>query len=262
MTRSILVSALLALLCLGTGCSSEDTASDEGAAAVDAPALESDSADTGETADPGEADAEADAEELEDAEEPDDGLYVPFDLGPDYDYTPSSPVLDANIPSGFSECPVLGISADWEGTFEGTVAYDMVDSFPGASKQGLFLVDGDLNFGIKCLEKKLVVAGELTGVGHAAGEIGDHPFTFAIAGDYDPVERKITARIGHGEVRVFKVVSVYFDGNFNGQVDIDGVFHGTWDAEQTSNSLDLEGDAWGSGRWTALPAALVPVPEE
>jgi hypothetical protein len=260
---TICLAAFIVLVLFGAGCSSEDAGgSDEGAAAADSGDGAGGLSDAAESADTGEADAAGDAAELEDAEEPDDGLYVPFDLGPDYDYTPSAPDVHNPSPSGFGDCPVLGISAEWVGTFQGTVAYDMVESFPGAAKQGLFLVDGDLTFEIKCLEKKLVVAGLLEGVAQAAGEIGDHPFAAAIVGDYDPVERRINAKMGEGEVRVFKVVSVFFEGGFNGQVNIDGEFHGTWDAQQTSNSLDLEGDAWGSGKWTALPAVVAPVPEE
>ncbi len=176
-------------------------------------------------------------------------VYFPFDAGPDA--TPSAPDVPAHIPDPFSDCEELGISPKWDGTFMGTIDFALDDPPSYLVEQGLLAVSGDLYFEIKCLEKKLVVAGELQGRGVAEGEVGSHPFAAIISGDYDPSGKSIDAKIRQGEVKLMGLFPVYFEGVFTGAVGADSKFHGLWSGEMTGNSLNVSGEAEGQGAWEA-----------
>ncbi len=203
-------------------------------------------------------------EDIVDIVEPDEGpqdVEFPWDL-PEVDLIEADPDVPAVTPGGFDDCPTLGISAHWEGKWEGIVTYSLDNEDTGVPDQGLFLVDGDLEFDIQCLDKKLLVSGALVGIAEAAGEVGQHPFAAKLFGDFNYIDRTIKADIIDGEVRLFKVISVFFAGNFDGAVKPDGTFQGTWDAVQTSNDLNVEGDAEAYGTWTAFPAPQDDEPED
>lgn len=241
-------SAQLLLVCgclWAIGCGGDD----EPEAAPDAPEAALDVAlDVGE---PQEEDT-SEAPDIPEDEGPQD-VELPWDLGPDFEAIERDPDVPDIKPGSFTDCPSLGISAKWKGTFEGIVTYDLEDTGEGV-QQGLYLVGGDLSFEIACLDQKLLVTGTLKGNAEAAGQIGEHPFAANLFGDYNYIDRTIDATFIDGEVRLFKVVSVFFEGNFDGAVMQDGTFEGTWDGVHAGNDLDLEGDANGYGTWKASPA--------
>lgn len=189
----------------------------------------------------------------QDALDATDELYMPWDLPDDFEISVFAPDVQVDPPDTFSDCPNLGVSDTWAGTFDGYVTYSLDTDDSGTPSEGLFLVGGDLNFEIKCIESKWVMVGDLNGVAFAAGEVGEHPFGAKLLGDFDPFTRTVYAQLLEGEVRLFSVISVYFEGNFTGTVDEDGVFGGQWDAEHTGNDLGYEGVSEGWGTWTANP---------
>jgi hypothetical protein len=233
--RWLLVLSLLIPL----GCGSDDLVS-EVPAVADTPAI----ADVVEPEDvPAIPDPGAEPEDVE----------IPWDL-PETDLIEADPdIVDRTPEVGFDGCPTLGVSAKWEGTFEGVVTYDLQGEADAESQQGLFLVGGDLAFEIKCLDEKLLVSGTLSGDAEAAGRVGIHPFAAMLFGDFNYITRTIDAQLIDGEVRIYKVISVFFDGNFDGAVMPDGNFQGTWDGVHTGNDLGLEGTGKGNGKWTAHP---------
>ena len=181
-------------------------------------------------------------------------IELPWDLT-GADLTQADPdVTDKTPDAGFDGCPTLGISPKWAGSFEGIVTFDLDDPGSDTPSQGFFLVSGVLSFEIKCLDQKLLVSGLLDGTAEAAGEAGTHPFAANLFGDFNYIDRSINAQLINGEVRLFKSISVYFEGDFLGQVQPDGTFEGTWDAQHTGNDLNVMGDASGDGPWTATPA--------
>lgn len=237
---ALLVSALL------PGCGSEDpapadaTTTDVAAdVAADAPALED-----------APADAAADTAGTDDAPV-DEELYLPFDLGPDFEAVVHDPDVSVTTPDTFSGCPALGVSPYWEGRFEGVVSYDLEEPIPGARQSGLFLVEGTLNFEIRCLDQKLIVGGALEGDAEAADQVGKHPFVAPILGEFDPSDRSIDAEIVDAIVTLFRVIDVVFEGTFTGRVNIDGDFIGNWDGVHISNSLHIDGEGQGHGTWVA-----------
>ena len=195
------------------------------------------------------------ATDIEDSvEDTNEDVELPWDLGPDFEAIEREPDVEDIKPSGFDDCPTLGISPKWSGTFEGVVTYDLEDNDTGAPEKGLFFVEGDLEFEIQCLDQKLLVAGALNGSAEAAGEVGVHPFAANLFGDFNYIDRTINANIVDGEVRLFKVISVFFAGDFDGAVQPNGTFTGTWDCSHTGNDLNLDGEASGYGPWTATPS--------
>jgi len=58
-----------------------------------------------------------------------------------------------------------------------------------------------------------------------------------------------------GEVKLWGIVGVCFDGTFNGSLQPGGLFKGTWDGIETGNQLDWDVDASGDGTWTADEAS-------
>lgn len=186
------------------------------------------------------------------AEEPED-IELPWDLT-GADLVQADPdVTDKTPDAGFDQCPTLGITPKWEGMFEGIVTFDLDDPGSDTPSQGFFLVQGDLSFEIKCLDQKLLVSGLLDGEATAAGEAGTHPFAANLFGDFNYIDRTIDAQLLNGEVRLFKSISVWFEGDFDGAVLPNGTFEGTWDADHTGNDLNVEGEAHGDGPWTAVP---------
>jgi len=195
----------------------------------------------------------SDANVAKDAVDASDEIYMPWDLPEDFEVVVAAPDVQVDAPDTFSDCPNLGISNEWAGSFDGYVTYNLVTDDPEAPEEGFFLVGGDLSFEIKCIESKWVMVGDLNGSAFAAGEIGEHPFGAQLMGDFDPFTRTAYAQLLNGEVRLFSVISVYFEGNFTGSVNEDGVFQGQWDAEHTGNDLGYEGTSEGWGSWTATP---------
>ena len=239
---------LLATVTLACSATSEDPA----------PAMAA--ADAGSGGDTGASDAVADTapepediEPIEDVEPASPEIQLPFDLGPNADLTERTPDIKDRVPPAFDDCPTLGISPNWSGTFEGIVTYDLADTAGGPRKQGLFFVGGDLAFEIKCLDKKLLVAGQLIGTANAAGEAGEHPFAANIIGDFDYLQRTIRADLRDGEVFLFKVIRVFFEGSFDGAVTPQNTFEGVWDAVHVGNDVGVEGTAGGKGTWQAHP---------
>jgi hypothetical protein len=192
------------------------------------------------------------------AEPLDDDALTPWDL-PETDLIEADPDVEEKTPDAFTNCPTLGVSEYWAGEFEGVVTYDLDDPDGDQKQQGLYLVKGQLNFAISCLDQKLLVSGQLKGEGEAAGFVGEHPFAANLFGDFNYITRTIDAAMTDGEVRIYKVISVFFEGAFTGGVQQDGNFTGEWDGLHVGNDLNLEGDAEGYGTWWAKPA---PKPEE
>lgn len=198
---------------------------------------------------------------VEDAPEVEEDIVLPFDLGPDFEAIAADPDIEVKTPGAFDDCPTLGVSPWWEGQFEGIVTYSLAEAGADVPSEGLFFVNGGLSFQIQCLDQKFLVSGALNGSAEAAGQPGTHPFAANLAGEFNYVTRTIEAKILDGEVRLFKVVSVFFEGNFDGAVQPDGTFLGTWDGEHVGNDLGVEGDASGYGTWTANAAPPPPEPE-
>lgn len=201
---------------------------------------------------PSQADAsEARAPDYRDIREQPD-IDFPFDLPVDAE--PSRPDVTSAATPVFDDCGGLGIAHTWRGLFEGVIVFDLdTSSFPGLMERGTLLVDGDLGFEIRCIEKKLVVAGTLEGTGVAEGQAGRHPFAAHLSGDYDPETGRIETFLREGEVRIFGLVEVYFEGSLNGDLVNGTRFEGDWDGRHTGNNVGIQGTADGDGTWFTLP---------
>ena len=147
-------------------------------------------------------------------------------------------------------CDELGIAAEWSGTFDGDIDYDLGMPIPGLVEKDILPVEGTLSFTIQCIEAKLVVLGDMEGVA-----LGFNPFTFTLQGSYSPSTGELTAQMVDGVVDVFGLVQVYFEGDFNGQLVDEGEFSGIWSGDATGNSAGLDAVATGTGTWTATPAS-------
>lgn len=179
----------------------------------------------------------------------------PFDVGPDW--RPHGPDAQVSAPDTFTGCQGLGVESAWTGEFTGNITFWNVEAPPGFEGQvpdsGVLLTYGDLNFEIRCLEQKLVVAGALDGYGEAEGEPGSHPFEADLVGEYNPLTETMTARI-EGHVLLYFIIVVYFEGEFTGELVRADRFDGDWAGAATGNSMDLEGEAQGGGTWWARSA--------
>jgi hypothetical protein len=156
-----------------------------------------------------------------------------------------------------SQCEVLGIAPDWQGTFDGAIDFTVTDPPPGILDGGTLIVNGELTFSIHCLGQKLVVAGTLDGTGSAEGQDGEHPFFADITGSYSPSKSTLSAQLANGVVKLtfFDAVSIgiWFEGTMTGAFNPTNTFSGTWEGAQTGNQLGWPSTATGSGAWFASP---------
>lgn len=154
-----------------------------------------------------------------------------------------------------SDCEELGIGASWEGAFSGGITYDIETGGLFTPEEGILPVDGTLGFDIECIDSKYVVTGTLDGVASVVGQ-GEFPFVLSLGGFYTPATGALKAQMTDGEVSLYDVVIVYFDGGFDGTLLEDGTFSGIWSATSTGTNTPLvTGIANGTGPWTASEPA-------
>ncbi len=175
----------------------------------------------------------------------------PQDPGPPAD--PGVKPLDGGeVGTFFEDCEAVGIAESWAGTFDGAVTYTTPLAIPGAPSQGTLPVAGTLSFDVKCIEKKLIVAGLMEGLA-----LGQYPFTLKMSGTYNTKSKTLTANITEGKVVLFDVgikVAVLFEGSMKGTLGTTGAFSGTWQGNSTgTDPAGIPGEATGSGTWTAKP---------
>ena len=238
-------------VCGGPGSGGADASGGGGGSDVFAPPLQTDIRFGGGPDGAGEApDGVSGAPDLAAAP---DVLYQPFDVGPDW--TPVGPDVHVVAPDTYTGCGELGVESDWSGRFDGTITFWDVQAPPGLEGQvpesGVLHTYGDLNFEIRCLEQKLIVVGVLSGFGEAEGELGSHPFEAQLSGEFNPIDRTMEATLD-GDVRLFFIFQIFFEGILDGELVSSERFEGTWSGEATGNNLDLEGEAMGGGQWWAL----------
>jgi hypothetical protein len=238
----------IANVCVGPGAPA-DVAPGDSSGRPDAPPLVFDDVHAQRDAS---ADASPSMLDARDTAAPPRDVWQPFDVGPDW--TPAGPDIHLHPPDTYGACGELGIASAWSGGFDGSILFWNVQAPPGFEGQvpesGTLQVYGDLSFEIRCLEQKLIVVGTLRGFGEAIGEMGSHPFTATLTGEYDPRDDSITATID-GSVRLYYVFEIYFEGRFPGALSGPGRFDGDWDGAATGNNLNLRGEARGGGDWWA-----------
>jgi len=173
----------------------------------------------------------------------------------DWELIDSAEVTDTTRPadvetiSPFEDCGELGIASSWAGTFVGAIDYNVTPN-PLTPSTGTLPVNGTLGFEIQCIESKFVVSGDMDGVATVEDQ-GDFPFTLHIVGTYDPRERAMHANMVDGEVSIYGLIIVYFEGDFDGAI-VDDAFQGTWSGASTgTNQTFITGTATGDGFWAA-----------
>jgi len=153
--------------------------------------------------------------------------------------------------SPFEDCGELGIASAWDGTFVGAIDYNVTPN-PLTPSQGTLPVNGSLGFDITCIESKFIVRGTMDGVATVEAQ-GDFPFTLEIVGTYDPREGKLNAKMEDGQVSIYGLIIVYFEGDFTGSLS-NGQFQGLWSGESTGTNQEfITGTATGDGFWAADP---------
>lgn len=244
------------LRCLANVCADANGLGDADARVGDAEASGADVGFIGAAADVEEADAlapsddvtggppdpDAVAELLADLLGPD--ALSPEDLGPPPELPPSGDV------SAFSACDAVGIAPSWSGEFAGYISYQVPFDIPGANSSDSLPVEGTLAFEVACIEKKLIVSGDMKGTA-----LGEYPFTLHLSGSYNPQTAQLDAKIKDGAVALFDfgtgAISVYFEGTFTGALDSDA-FSGVWQGEAVgTDPPGIPGTATGLGTWTA-----------
>ncbi len=234
------------------GCSAENSGSSGDEATFGSPWQDATSYDAGAK---GPVDAGEGSEEATDTVAPDPGpedvgvpdpedvaapedVVEPEDTGPEKDWgkvTPDTVVQDD--PGGFldedasQDCAALDLPVSWSGTFDGDIT----------SNWGDVSVDGTMAFEIECLGGKLVVWGDMSGLGEG------QPFTLKIQGSYNPETNEIKAKLVEGSVALFWVLPVAFEGDLEGEYDGSG-FAGVWEGTNTDKTVL---DASGTGTWVA-----------
>lgn len=214
---------------------------------ADAVSLDAGSAalDTGASADLGASDVEA---LIDDIPEPED-LTAAVDLGVEPTDIVMEPPDEGPVavdngtgqtdPGGFlndvpsQDCEALDLPVAWSGEFDGDITTNIGDTG----------VDGTMSFEIGCLGSKLVVWGDMTGLGQG------QPFTLKIQGGYNPETKVIKAKLVEGSVALLWILPVEFTGDLEGTYD-GAVFNGTWSGTNTDKTVL---DADGEGTWTASP---------
>ena len=169
---------------------------------------------------------------------------APTDSGP-------GPELPDGQLNPISDCEGLGVADAWEGSFTGFVAYEAAIEIPGALPQDTPLpVEGDIVFEIQCIEQKLVVLGEMTGLA-----LDQYPFELTLQGGYNPESGVLAAKMVDGKVDLFPgIIAVLFEGDFTGTLQGPESFKGTWEGESVgTDPPGLPGTAWGDGQWEASP---------
>lgn len=170
-------------------------------------------------------------------------------LSPDTTSTDTRDV-GPNDTSPFSDCGELGIAPAWHGTFAGAIDYDITPN-PLTPSQGTLPVNGNLSFEIACIESKFIVKGEMDGVATVQDQ-GDFPFVLKLQGYYDPINKRMQAKMVDGSVSIYDLIVVYFEGDFVGSINADDNFLGTWSGESTgTNQQFITGTATGEGVWGA-----------
>ncbi len=169
---------------------------------------------------------------------------VTSDLGP---LPELPPVGDGSV---FSECESVGIAPNWSGTFAGFISYEVPFPIPGANSSDSLPVQGTLAFEVECIEKKLIVVGDMDGL---ALEL--YPFKLHLSGGYNPETAQLNAKMTDGSVALFDfgtgTVSVLFEGTLTGSLQGD-LFEGTWQGEAVgTDPPGIPGTATGLGTWTA-----------
>lgn len=177
---------------------------------------------------------------------------IGIDLGP---VEASAPEVQVVVPDAYGECETLGVAPSWNGTFQGSVIYDLKGKGAafGVADQDTLEVSGSLAFEIKCLEKKLTVVGSMSGIATSPTQYGSNPFAIKIGGSYNTKTRTITALLLEGEVKLWGIIGVYFEGQLSGTLEPVGDFLGEWNGTETGNALNWDVDAYGFGTWEAWP---------
>lgn len=151
----------------------------------------------------------------------------------------------------FEECEVLGIAESWAGTFLGEIYYNLDTGGAVDIEEGILPIGGGLSFEISCINSKLVVNGKLIGSASVEGQ-GEFPFDIVLSGFFDPATGTLSADLVDGKTVIYDLVEVYFIGHFEGTLQEDGTFDGTWDAEATgTNQAFIQGTGEGQGTWVA-----------
>jgi len=169
-------------------------------------------------------------------------ITAPKDIGP-------KPDLPDGQLNPIGDCESLGISSAWEGLWTGGVTYNTSVPIPGAPPDGDLPVAGDMFFEIQCIDSKLVVIGDMDGTA-----LGQYPFTLKLQGGYNPETGVLKAKMVDGEVILFGIVTVFFEGTLEGKLITPLEMSGTWEGESTGpRPLLPHSDAIGDGEWTASP---------
>lgn len=174
---------------------------------------------------------------------------VPNDIPPLPDDPGPQPDGPSDVLNPVGDCEKLGVPSEWVGSFEGDVDYDLGAPIPGLIEKDILPVNGNLSFSIECIEQKLVVIGQLDGLA-----LGANPFTMKLQGGYNPTTKQLTAKMVDAQVIIFAFVTVYFEGDFVGELVANEAMSGTWGGEATGNSVmfaSLVAD--GNGTWQAAP---------
>ncbi|MBN1946891.1 MAG: hypothetical protein JW797_14555 [Bradymonadales bacterium] len=150
------------------------------------------------------------------------------------------------------DCEPLTIPQRWVGTFEGDIESNIPD-FGGYTFQGP--VSGEMRLEIWCIDRKLVVTGELDGGSTNCVLENGCPFTARLEGFYDPESEHIEGEMLDGVID-YSMVQVYAEGEFEGDLAAGGQrLSGVWSGEKTGIStptLDWV-VASGVGTWEATP---------
>ena len=170
---------------------------------------------------------------------------APYDVG---GWTDAGALPDGQS-SPFSNCGAIGIAPQWSGVFSGLVAYDTPFPIPGADSSGTLPVAGTMSFEMSCIQQKLVVQGDMTGLA-----LDEYPFELTLGGSFNPDTGKLAATILDGGVNLLDVVTVHFAGKLNGTLQSASLMVGGWDGYSTGTTpAGIPGTATGSGTWTANP---------
>lgn len=174
-----------------------------------------------------------------------DGLAT-TDIGPPPELPP---VGDGSV---FSECETVGIAPSWAGTFAGFISYEVPFEIPGANSSDSLPVEGTLAFEVACIEKKLIVVGDMDGLA-----LDQYPFSLHLTGGYNPDTAELNVKMKDGSVALFDfgtgTINVLFEGTLTGSLQND-LFEGIWQGEAVgTDPPGIPGTATGLGSWNASP---------
>ena len=177
--------------------------------------------------------------------------FLPADPGPAEEAPDVQMAPD--LPDGWlnpvSDCESLGVASSWEGTWVGTVTYDVPFMIPGAPADGVLDVAGDMAFDIECIDKKLIVFGTMDGMA-----LGQYPFQLELQGGYNPESGALKAQMINGKVTIL-IVDVLFKGVLEGTLINPQTMQGDWSGESDgTDPPGVPGTATGEGEWQANPS--------